>query len=207
MTNPTLSNTVSVLESFFSKLNDKLFGGELPKPVITVSPDTKRQCYGWCTTWKAWRDSHDNDIRNGFFEINICAEYLGRPIDEVCGTLLHEMVHLYNLESGIQDCSRGGYYHNTNFKDAAKAHGLNVEKDEKYGWSRTSLTDETKNFIKSFENSVLPLYRVENKKPQTQNLYKRLLKYYCPMCGCRVRATREVHIICAECNSPYKLGK
>ena len=81
MTNPTLSNTVSVLESFFSKLNDKLFGGELPKPVITVSPDTKRQCYGWCTTWKAWRDSHDNDIRNGFFEINICAEYLGRPID------------------------------------------------------------------------------------------------------------------------------
>lgn len=32
---------------------------------------------------------------------------LDRPIEETVATLLHEMVHLYNLEHNIQDCSRG----------------------------------------------------------------------------------------------------
>ena len=45
---------------------------------------------------------------DGFYEINICAEHLARPFEQVAETLLHEMVHLYNLQIGVQDTSRGG---------------------------------------------------------------------------------------------------
>lgn len=38
---------------------------------------------------------------DGFYEINICAEHLARPFEQVAETLLHEMVHLYNLQIGV----------------------------------------------------------------------------------------------------------
>ena len=59
--------------------------------------------------WKAGENMHR--------EINLCAEYLDRPMPEVCATMLHEMAHLYNLQHGIADVSNNGYYHNnTNHK-------------------------------------------------------------------------------------------
>lgn len=58
--------------------------------------------------------------------------------EQVAETLLHEMVHLYNLQIGVQDTSRGGTYHNKKYKEAAEKHGLTVEKDAKYGWTKTS---------------------------------------------------------------------
>ena len=56
----------------------------------------------------------------GTHEINIGAGTLARPIEDVAATLLHEMVHYYNYENGIQDCSRGNTYHNRRFKTAAE---------------------------------------------------------------------------------------
>ena len=58
---------------------------------------------------KADLDAMQNE---GFYEINICAEHLARPFEQVAETLLHEMVHLYNLQIGVQDTSRNGTYHN-----------------------------------------------------------------------------------------------
>ena len=50
-------------------------------------------------------------------------------------------------EIGVQDTSRGGTYHNKKYKEAAEQHGLTVEKDAKYGWTKTSLNDEAKDFV------------------------------------------------------------
>jgi len=76
-------------------------------------------------------------------EISICAEYIDRPISEVAATMLHEMAHLYDLTHSIKDVSDNGYYHNMKFKETAEAHGLHIEQHATYGWTITTLTEET----------------------------------------------------------------
>ena len=107
MNEVSLKPVIDELETLFSKFNKAFFEGKLEKPVITVSPDHTRGAYGWCTGWKAWQDGTKE---GGYYEINLCAEYLNRPFEETCGTLLHEMVHLQNLQDNVQDTSRSGSY-------------------------------------------------------------------------------------------------
>lgn len=144
MKETSLKPVIEKLESLFSKFNEKFYNNELQTPVITVSPDTTKGAYGWCTAWKVWTVGEQKKIADlstltkedleamkkddGFYEINICAEHLARPFEQVAETLLHEMVHLYNLQIGVQDTSRGGTYHNKKYKEAAEKHGLTVEK-------------------------------------------------------------------------------
>ena len=104
MNEVSLKPVIEELENLFSKFNARFFADKLEKPVITVSPDHTRGAYGWCTGWKAWKAGEDE----GHYEINLCAEYLNRPFEETCGTLIHEMVHLQNLQDGVQDTSRSG---------------------------------------------------------------------------------------------------
>lgn len=54
MKETSLKPVIEKLESLFSKFNEKFYNNELQTPVITVSPDTTKGAYGWCTAWKAW---------------------------------------------------------------------------------------------------------------------------------------------------------
>jgi len=198
-----LSENTAKLESLFSKLNKQYYNNDLSNPVITISPDRTRGAYGWCTSKKVWQGTSEN--RTSYYEINICAEYLNRQFKEVAETMLHEMVHLYNLEHGIKDTSRSGTYHNKHFKETAEKHGLSVEKNVKYGWTETKLNEDAGIFIESLNMGNFSIYRKkdEKKKPEIQSSRK----YVCPQCGCIIRATKEVHVICAECNKPFRLEK
>ena len=80
------------------------------------------RAYGHVTVAKAWQRA-DGGQRH---ELNIGAGTLDRPIENVTATVLHEMVHLYNLQTGVQDTSRGGAYHNKKFRDAAEARDLHI---------------------------------------------------------------------------------
>lgn len=53
MKETSLKPVIEKLESLFSKFNEKFYNNELQTPVITVSPDTTKGAYGWCTAWKA----------------------------------------------------------------------------------------------------------------------------------------------------------
>ncbi len=221
MNKQSLKPIIEKLESLFSKFNEKFFNNELQIPVITVSPDTTKGAYGWCTDWKAWSTEAPKPIKDlstltkeqldsmkkddGFYEINLCAEYLSRPFEQVAETLLHEMVHLYNLQEDVQDTSRGGTYHNQKYKDAAVAHGLTVEKDKKYGWNKTKLNDDAKAYVDSLQDKKFQLYRkiipvVSGTKKSKQSSRK----YVCPGCGCIIRATKEVHVICGDCEMVFE---
>lgn len=79
MNEVSLKPVIDELETLFSKFNKAFFEGKLEKPVITVSPDHTRGAYGWCTSWKAWQDGTKE---GGYYEINLCAEYLNRPFEE-----------------------------------------------------------------------------------------------------------------------------
>lgn len=200
----------------FDLFNQHFYNGELIRPAITVSPDGGRGAYGWCSVYEIW-----NDQGEAFREINICAEYIDRPIAEVAATMLHEMAHLYDLTHGIEDVSNNGYYHNAKFKDTAEAHGLHIEKDKRYGWTVTTLTEETATWlaeqpgmvdITASRKTLLQITTTDDgEEPKTttikggrQTSKNRSIKYVCPECGAIIRATREVNVICGDCGVPFE---
>ena len=203
MENKSLHDIIGKLEKLFSTFNDKFFNSECEKPIITISPDTTKGAYGWCTAWKAWKQSPDD--KEGYYEINMCAEYLNRLFLHTCSTLIHEMVHLLNLQNKVQDTSRSGKYHNKRFKETAEQHGLVIEKDEKYGWCRTSLTEEAADWIKSTYNNEdgFGLYRSKLPKVKTSSSSSSR-KYVCPGCGTIIRATKEVSVTCTDCELEFE---
>lgn len=121
------SRAAGYLEKMFRTLNADLFDGQLEEPVITIQSTPR--AYGHVTIAKAWK--RREDWRH---ELNIGAETLSRPIEETVATMVHEMVHLWNLQvTKAQDCSRGGTYHNKVFKEEAEKRLLKIEKHPTYG--------------------------------------------------------------------------
>lgn len=191
---------ISELHRAFKLFNEELFQGQLPEPAILIqSRGNKKLTLGWCTVGKVWKNESTHEER---YEINLVAEALNRGTLPVMATLLHEMVHLYNLDNGIKDTSRGNTYHNMKFKTMAEEHGLTVEHAEKIGWSVTTLQDETIDLINSakFDEAVFSLGRKdfeagkEKKKKKTSSR-----KYVCPECGTTIRASKDVFILCGLC--------
>lgn len=190
--------TVNWLGKLYNYVNDTIFNGELKRPVITVQTDESNKAYGWFTLKKVWKEK---DAEDGEYEINMCAQFLNRPVNETASTLIHEMCHQYALMHNIQDCSRSCTYHNKMFKQIAEKHGLKVEKIDKYGWSRTSLTEETIENLSYFFEKFPPdlIYHTPVQKG-VRLKSSSTRKYICPCCGMSVRATRSVNIMCADCN-------
>ncbi len=134
------SRTAGYLEKIFRALNAKYFNGELEEPIITIQSTPR--AYGHVTVAKAWQ--RGDTTRH---ELNIGAGTLARPIENVVASTLHECIHLWDLQNGIQDCSRGGQYHNKKFKEAAEARDLKISYDPRIGWSITEPTDALCEFI------------------------------------------------------------
>ena len=214
------SRTAGYLEKIFRQLNADSFAGRLEEPIITIQ--STPTAYGHVTVAKTWK--RKDDWRH---ELNISADWLERPIEQVVATMIHEMVHLYNIQMGIQDCSRGGTYHNKHFKEEAEKHMIHIEKHEKYGWTLTSPTDELLEYILDqgwgdidMGRGMLPMYfggtqkggdndtqggpdGAQNGKERPKGSNSR--RYQCPCCKAIVRATRDLHIICGECNVDFEL--
>ena len=202
------------LNKVFDLLNREFFENALSRPTITIQSTPR--AYGH---FSLQEDTWVSKL-GGTHEINIGAGTLARPIENVCATLLHEMVHYFNYEQGIQDCSRGNTYHNKRFKEAAEAHGLNVEHSDKYGWSHTSPSDALLDFV--LENGLTDILINRNEysgfqiggtgvhsgtgaSPTARTSSTR--KYICPCCGNSVRATKTVNIGCLDCGVQMILEK
>ena len=189
--NDTLKQAQDNLEELFDIFNKHFYSGELERPIISIQQDPKNSCYGWCTTYKAWSTTDNQE----FYEINISAQYLNRDLSGICGTLLHEMAHLYNIHHNIKDVS-GSQKHNLKFKKTAEEHGLIIEKNN-HGWSQTSLNPETQEFIKDMEYSFNISRRPKPKKARKAK--KPTYKYICPCCGAKVTSKMVLNIQCMDC--------
>ena len=213
----TIMSAVDELQRAFRGLNKLYYNGELEDVIISIQTDPRRQAYAWISVGKVWNDKTENWYR----EINIVAEWLNRSPEEVIASLLHEMAHLYNMQKGIKDCSRGGSYHNEKFKETAKAHGLNISFHKSYGWTITTPNVETITWVK--ENVRAGCFRFNRimtwadgtpKKPKGSGedesgrptVVKKggsnIIKYICPKCGMIVRASRNLDgkIKCVDCD-------
>ncbi len=197
------------LNKIFDLLNEAFFEDALSRPTITIQSTPK--AYGHFSL----REDTWISKTGATHEINIGAGTLARPIENVCATLLHEMCHYWNYEHGVQDCSRGGTYHNKRFKEAAEARGLVITHSERYGWSHTEPGDALLDFVLKYGLTDILINRNEysgfqipgtgthsgtqtptppTRKPSSTR------KYICPQCGMSVRATRAVNIGCLDCN-------
>ena len=198
------SRTAGYLEKIFRALNAKYFDNQLEEPIITIQSTPK--AYGHVTVAKAWQR---RDVTR--HELNIGAGTLARPIECVVATTLHERVHLWNIQNGVQDCSRGGTYHNKKFKAAAEARDLKISYDPRIGWSITEPTEALCEFILEQGWDDIHMNRIESGKGTGNTTGKptggnnpntHRIKYICPCCGNSVRATKMVHILCMDCNKP-----
>ncbi len=217
-----ISEIVAKTEAMFDLFNQHFYNGELIRPAITVSPDGGRGAYGWCSVYEIWQANEE-----AHREINICAEYINRPIAEVAATMLHEMAHLYNLTHEIKDVSNNGYYHNKKFKETAEAHGLHIEHHKTYGWTVTTLAEDTAEWLAQqpgmddITASRRTILQIKTKGTgededgeETTTTIKggrttsknRSIKYICPQCGAIIRATRQVNVVCGDCNIPFEIA-
>lgn len=210
-----LKSMQEVLEDGFKVLNRVYFNNELPPVVISImsSPRTN----GHFTIGKVWRaeESHFN-------EINISAEHLSRPIENIMATMCHEMVHYYCQVKGIQDVSQGGRYHNKRFKEEAEKRGLSIGYAKYIGYSVTTPTEEFTAVIRN-NGIVKPIDinrdgevytnrgtatgtggaaggdgSTSKKKTSTR-------KYVCSGgCGNSFRATKDINVMCIDCMAVYE---
>ena len=189
----SMKEVITQMETIFDKFNEKYFANELPKPVLLVQAG-KGDAYGWCTNYEAWSNGEDS-----YFEITICAEYADRTVEQLCTTILHEMVHLKNAVDKIKDCN--GKYHNAKFRDAAEAIGMIVEKTT-YGYSTTKLNDEQKEFVASLELKDFGFKRIPpSKKKSTGKGHK----YQCPVCGASFWSSKTLNVHCEDCDEDFEI--
>lgn len=200
------------LVKIFRAINQEYFSNELEIPTITIQSTVG--AYGHVSVQKVW---HNGTAAT--HELNLSADYLNRPIENTVATLIHEASHLYALQNGIKDTSNRGVYHNKNFKKIAEDMGhLQIDKHDKYGWTITSPTDDTIDFIikNGFEDIQLVrgsqfsfagiggskagnggMVPPKTRKPSSTR------KYICPCCGNSFRATKELNVMCMDCNVQF----
>lgn len=209
-----MSRAVGQLEKMFNVINTDFFEGKLPKCIITVQ-SSKGRSYGHSTTRKIWNDKERND---SFYEINIASEFLDSEIERTLDTLIHEMIHLYCRVNDIKETSRGGVYHNMRFKELAEKCGLKCFYDERVGWN----TDHRDNdklieyaLSRGFEEIRIgvdvPLVSLGSLLGSLGSFgvgaspvpvsTSSTIKYKCPVCGLKVRATKDLDnkLACTDC--------
>lgn len=204
------SRAAGYLEKMFRTINQDSFGGLLEEPIITIQ--STAGAYGHVTIGKVWNRAGEQR-----HELNICADWLSRPIEEVVATMIHEMTHLMNLQNGIQDNSRGGTYHNRKFKEEAEKHMITITKHDKYGWTITTATEELINYIlrqgwdeiEMNRGLLFPGYggssggKATGKPEAGTGKVKpkgNSRKHACPVCGRIARTTMDFPLICGICH-------
>ena len=213
-----LKNMQEVLEYGFDVLNKVYFDGELPPIVITIMSAPRSN--GHFTINREWRVAEER-----FNEINISAEHLDRPIENIMATLMHEMVHYHSQINGIQDVSQNYRYHNKKFKEEAEKRGLLISQGKYIGWSITEPSPEFIEVIKShgiekpmdinrdgMQIDLAGLLGVLGGLPGADGAKGigivtkpkcSTRKYICPCCGNSFRATKDINVMCMDCNEQF----
>lgn len=188
---------ITELDKLFHAANERFFESRLPVPAITIQNKGRKNAAGW--HWEnAWRDSDGKRIT----EINVSAEYLSRGLDDIAGTMLHEMAHLWNSMNKVEDVS-SNQYHNRFFARAAKRAGLDVKQEGNRGFARTSLLPETKEWLADLVLDA-DAFKVSRINMTGRGGTNKMRKWSCD-CGINVRCAVELKAVCQICGTRFRL--
>lgn len=204
---------VQYLQKVYNLINVEYFNNELEEITLTVQESCRS--YGHVSISNTWFTSDGKEMK----ELNISANYLRRDITEVVTTLIHECSHIYNMQHGIKDTSNGYVYHNSKFKKTAEELGhIHIDRHEKYGWTISSPTEDTIDFCIRNGLEDIQIGRQDffsfggfsggtsgntNPKKTTTRKKSSTRKYICPCCGTSFRATKEIRVLCMDCNEQF----
>ena len=207
-----MSRAIGQIEKMARAINRDYFNNNLEMPIFTVQ-SSKGKSYGHSTKRKIWINEKKNKAQ---YEINIAAEFLNCDIECTLDTLIHEMIHLYCRQNNIQEVSRGGVYHNKKFKELAEKCGLKTFQCGNAGWNTTHEGNEklTEYALKNdfFEinigTNIPPQFDLDGImgtmgiQPNVQGTRCSTLKYHCPKCGLKIRATKNIDnkLKCIDCD-------
>ena len=81
----------------------------------------------------------------------------------------------------------------------AENHGLKIEYIKTYGWTITLPTPELIECVQENGWKNFKTFEVSKDKPQSSSSTR---KYICTDCTATCRATRDISLICGQCNKP-----
>lgn len=199
MNNPT--EEYDVFEKAYDFFNAALFGGQLPLCLITLS--RKAKAYGYFAPERfISRGNGDQKVD----EIALNPDgFEVRTDKEILGTLVHEMVHLWQQHFGEppRKC-----YHDREWADKMEEVGLMptdtglvggkrtgqkvthyILKDRDYDRAVSKLLEE--GFKLNWQSCSPPEEEKEKKKSK--------VKYTCPVCEQNAWAKPEANLVCGKC--------
>jgi predicted SprT family Zn-dependent metalloprotease len=201
MTDPTPTvQQFSTYDALYGYFNVTLFGGELPPCILNFSRKSKRN-HGFFAP-ERWEGKEG--IRH---EISLNPSTLKqRSARDVCSTLVHEMVHLWQAEFGKP--SKG--HHNRQWGAKMKDVGLHPSNTgapggKETGQQMTHYIVEGGPFDVAFQNlptEFLPYACCPEPTKVTKARNK--VKYTCVCCGANVWGKPEMRIQCMDCDSMYE---
>lgn len=164
----------------FDFFNKFFCEGKLPRPILMVGrgvdkPGDKQKAHGWFSG-DSWRIQQVKEV----CEITLCGESFCRGVEDVMGTLLHEMTHLknyYDNDRKVVDCTEQ-QRHNQKFKTTAEFFGLTVTSSKRFGPAHTECSDRAYNAIELLnpDRKLFDLYRNLKLKEEKKKAKKSKLK-------------------------------
>ncbi len=196
---------ITSFQAAFDYFNQELFEGKLPPVILNFSRSRAKTIAFYAP--KRWEKGEDKG--KALDEISLNPVHLGRSMEEIFSSLVHEQCHLWQFVSG--NPGRRGY-HNREWANKMKEVGLQpVSRGGKEtGESASHMIMECGGFQKSFqampEAFKLP-WRVfiegggEEPKLKTKS---DKVKYSCEGCGANVWGKTNLKILCEKCQISFQ---
>lgn len=195
---PCVSVDLQMLEKVFDIFNKELFDDKIPKQRIMVSHSGQKLFGYFGGNGVVYENS--GQIQ---YCIDVPEEYLYQDIEKALMQILVSMIDIHCGIIGKEKLSSRKYrYRPKRFAKLAENYGLKIEKDSTYGYKVVGLEDQTWELCDGLKISDLNIYRKnqlthDGKKPSSTR------KYICPCCGNSFRATKDVKVMCMDCNEQY----
>ncbi len=190
-------------QAAWTYFNEELFQGSLKPCILNFSRKNGSYGFFWPGKWASDLDG------NKTHEISLNPDLLEEPLQEVMGTLVHEMCHQWQFEQGTPP--RAGY-HDRQWAAKMEAVGLipssTGEPDgRKTGQKMSHYIQPGGPFQQAFQSMPseysLPFKSWHNQKEKKEKKRNKL-KYTCPGCETNVWGKPELNILCGECQEPFQ---
>lgn len=201
---PTIAQYTN-LQLAYDFFNENLFDNKLAPCIIVFGRDIKR-CYGYFHA-EQWQHV-ESKLRT--HTISLTPMHLDRPLQEIFGTLVHEMVHLWQHDHGENKSKNG--YHNKEWAEKMKEIGLYPSSTGQEGGKETG--PKVSHYIigggpfdNCFQNMPedIKLHWIgaadqeKKKKPKREKT-----TYQCPGCEAKIWGKPDLRVQCLECEEIFE---